>query len=105
MKARLKRRGMTRSIQSHRFTSFAYLLTIQIKALEDKSGMKADDGPRVFILHKYACSSPLIPLLTIHRDIYQMRVNRVRQIEAAKRQAARVKDPQFFPATPKGELS
>ncbi|RJE20110.1 hypothetical protein PHISCL_07562 [Aspergillus sclerotialis] len=56
-----------------------------------KSGTasKADEGPRIFSLHK---------------NFYQMRVDRLRNIEAAKRNRERLKDPSLFPSVPSGGL-
>jgi hypothetical protein len=33
-----------------------------------------------------------------------MRIDRLRNIEVAKRNQQRIKDPNFFPAAPKGEI-
>ncbi|KAJ9243750.1 hypothetical protein DTO169E5_2379 [Paecilomyces variotii] len=49
---------------------------------------KPDDTPRVFSLHK---------------NFYQMRVDRLRNIELAKRNRERLKDPALFPSVPTGE--
>ncbi|BDD56394.1 hypothetical protein MAP00_001853 [Monascus purpureus] len=46
---------------------------------------KADDSPRIFALHKI---------------FYQMRVDRLRNIEIARRNRERLKDPSFFPSVP-----
>ena len=37
------------------------------------------------------------------RTFYQMRLNKKRQAEAAKRMRERLKDPGFFPSVPKGD--
>ncbi|EXJ80194.1 hypothetical protein A1O1_08336 [Capronia coronata CBS 617.96] len=40
----------------------------------------------------------------LHRNFYQMRVDRVRKMEQAKRTQQRMRDPTLFPAVPKGDL-
>ncbi|KAB8254365.1 VPS4-associated protein 1 [Aspergillus pseudonomiae] len=49
----------------------------------------SDDGPRIFALHK---------------NFYQMRIDRLRNLEAAKRNRQRLQDPSFFPSVPSGGL-
>lgn len=75
---------------------------------------KADDSPRIFALHKYDFSSLqcrldmavwtvmlLDAMLTADgRIFYQMRVDRLRNIEIARRNRERLKDPSFFPSVP-----
>jgi hypothetical protein len=39
------------------------------------------------------------------RNFYQMRLDRLRNIETARRNQQRLKDPSFFPTAPKGELT
>ncbi|RAO64092.1 uncharacterized protein BHQ10_000104 [Talaromyces amestolkiae] len=48
-----------------------------------------DDSPRIFELHK---------------NFYQMRINRLRNIDLAKRNAERLRNPASFPSVPKGDL-
>ncbi|KAL4809042.1 VPS4-associated protein 1 [Aspergillus unguis] len=48
-----------------------------------------DDTPRIFELHK---------------NFYQMRIDRLRNMEAAKRNRQRLQDPSFFPSVPSGGL-
>ncbi|CAI7564686.1 unnamed protein product [Penicillium glandicola] len=48
---------------------------------------KPDDSPRVFSLHK---------------NFYQMRIDRLRNIEMAKRNQERLKNPSLFPSVPSG---
>ncbi|KAL1968817.1 hypothetical protein VTN77DRAFT_1178 [Rasamsonia byssochlamydoides] len=50
---------------------------------------KTDDSPRIFALHK---------------NFYQMRINRLRNMEIARRNAERLRDPSAFPSVPKGDL-
>ncbi|KAJ5915097.1 hypothetical protein N7454_011209 [Penicillium verhagenii] len=50
---------------------------------------KADNGPRVFALHK---------------TFYQMRIDRLRGIERAKKNQERMKNPSLFPSVPNREL-
>ncbi|BCS29033.1 AAA-ATPase Vps4-associated 1 family protein [Aspergillus puulaauensis] len=49
----------------------------------------SDDSPRIFELH---------------RNFYQMRIDRMRNMEAAKRNRQRLQDPSFFPSAPSGGL-
>ncbi|CAL5873851.1 uncharacterized protein PFLUO_LOCUS8134 [Penicillium psychrofluorescens] len=53
------------------------------------TGPKADDSPRIFSLHK---------------NFYQMRVDRLRNIEMAKRNQERMKNPSLFPSVPTGDI-
>ncbi|KAJ5747785.1 uncharacterized protein N7511_009481 [Penicillium nucicola] len=48
---------------------------------------KTDDSPRVFALHK---------------NFYQMRIDRLRNIELGKRNQERLKNPSLFPSVPSG---
>ncbi|KAL2002368.1 hypothetical protein VTN02DRAFT_75 [Thermoascus thermophilus] len=48
---------------------------------------KPDDSPRVFALHK---------------TFYQTRIDRLHNIEIAKRNRERLRDPSFFPSAPTG---
>ncbi|KAF3405228.1 Acyl-coenzyme A thioesterase 9 [Talaromyces pinophilus] len=57
------------------------------KAAEAKE--TGDDSPRIFELHK---------------NFYQMRINRLRNIEMTKRNAERLRNPASFPSVPKGDL-
>ncbi|OOF97806.1 hypothetical protein ASPCADRAFT_205066 [Aspergillus carbonarius ITEM 5010] len=49
----------------------------------------SNDGPRVFALHK---------------NFYQMRLDRMRNAEVAKRNRQRLQDPSLFPSVPTGGL-
>ncbi|KAJ5787232.1 hypothetical protein N7457_002222 [Penicillium paradoxum] len=49
---------------------------------------KLDDSPRIFSLHK---------------NFYQMRIDRLRNIEMAKRNQERLKNPSLFPSVPSGD--
>ncbi|KAL2843966.1 DUF1742-domain-containing protein [Aspergillus pseudodeflectus] len=53
------------------------------------TGAPADDPPRIFSLHK---------------NFYQMRIDRMRNMEAAKRNRQRLQDPSYFPSVPSGGL-
>jgi AAA-ATPase Vps4-associated protein 1 len=46
----------------------------------------------------------LSPRLTVPRDFYRMRVERIRTAELAKRNQQRMKDPSFFPTAPRGDV-
>lgn len=97
----------------------------QIKAIQSSSqtATAGEEGPRIFALHRYddiplqtvAHWDPLPSVLCFavvllsniaatHRNFYQMRLDRLKNIETAKRNQQRLKDPSFFPAAPKGDL-
>ncbi|KAK3077697.1 hypothetical protein LTS18_009543 [Coniosporium uncinatum] len=59
----------------------------KIQALSSKDDSKPDDGPRIF---------------TLHKNFYQMRLDRIRNAEAAKRNRERFKNPTLFPSVPSG---
>ncbi|KAI9371543.1 VPS4-associated protein 1 [Aspergillus egyptiacus] len=59
------------------------------KQSANTSTSASDDSPRIFALHK---------------NFYQMRIDRMRNIEAAKRNRQRLQDPSFFPSVPSGGL-
>ncbi|OGM44370.1 hypothetical protein ABOM_006839 [Aspergillus bombycis] len=59
------------------------------KSAQSTSTSTSDDGPRIFALHK---------------NFYQMRIDRLRNLEAAKRNRQRLQDPSFFPSVPSGGL-
>ncbi|KAL3481611.1 VPS4-associated protein 1 [Aspergillus californicus] len=61
----------------------------KIDAIKKQSTPMSDDSPRVFALHK---------------NFYQMRIDRMRNLEAAKRNRQRLQDPSFFPSAPSGGL-
>ncbi|KKZ60260.1 hypothetical protein EMCG_05017 [[Emmonsia] crescens] len=50
---------------------------------------RTDDGPRIFSLHK---------------NFYQMRIDRMRNMEIARRNRERMKNPSLFPSAPKTDL-
>ncbi|XRM47359.1 hypothetical protein ABZX51_010340 [Aspergillus tubingensis] len=54
-----------------------------------KSTNSSDDSPRVFALHK---------------NFYQMRIDRMRNAEMARRNRQRLQDPSLFPSVPTGGL-
>ncbi|CAG8891090.1 unnamed protein product [Penicillium egyptiacum] len=61
----------------------------QIASIQKGSGKetKPDDSPRIFSLHK---------------NFYQMRIDRLRNIEMAKRNQERLRQPSLFPSVPSG---
>ncbi|RDW57017.1 AAA-ATPase Vps4-associated 1 family protein [Aspergillus mulundensis] len=61
----------------------------KINAITKQSTSASDDSPRIFALHK---------------NFYQMRIDRMRNMEAAKRNRQRLQDPSFFPSVPSGGL-
>ncbi|KAK2805391.1 hypothetical protein FQN51_000217 [Onygenales sp. PD_10] len=48
-----------------------------------------DDAPRIFALHK---------------NFYQMRIDRIRNMEIARRNRERLRDPGLFPSAPKSDF-
>ncbi|KAL4978063.1 VPS4-associated protein 1 [Aspergillus desertorum] len=61
----------------------------KIDAIRTQGTSTPDDLPRIFALHK---------------NFYQMRLDRMRNIEVAKRNRQRLQDPSFFPSVPSGGL-
>ncbi|KAJ5373375.1 hypothetical protein N7517_005381 [Penicillium concentricum] len=61
----------------------------KIASIQKDSGTetKSDDSPRIFSLHK---------------NFYQMRIDRLRNIEIAKRNQERLRQPSLFPSVPSG---
>ncbi|KAJ5811102.1 hypothetical protein N7447_010618 [Penicillium robsamsonii] len=61
----------------------------KIASIQKGSGTetKSDDSPRIFSLHK---------------NFYQMRIDRLRNIEIAKRNQERLRQPTLFPSVPSG---
>ncbi|KXG52535.1 Protein of unknown function DUF1742 [Penicillium griseofulvum] len=61
----------------------------KIASIQKGSGTetKSDNSPRVFSLHK---------------NFYQMRIDRLRNIEMAKRNQERLRQPSLFPSVPSG---
>lgn len=64
----------------------------QIKSVTGKADdtSKADEGPRTY---------------SLQRNFYQMRIDRLRNIEQAKRNQERLKNPTLFPSVPKNDLT
>ncbi|KAL5342554.1 VPS4-associated protein 1 [Aspergillus crustosus] len=60
-----------------------------IKNAQSAGISTSDDSPRIFALHK---------------NFYQMRIDRMRNMEAAKRNRQRFQDPSCFPSVPSGGL-
>lgn len=77
---------------------------------------KTQEMSRIYALHKYATRGvpEMLHCAAIycdardanieHRNFYQMRVDRIRNMELAKRQRERLSNPSSFPAAPKGDL-
>ncbi|KAL4906471.1 VPS4-associated protein 1 [Aspergillus multicolor] len=61
----------------------------KIDAIKKQNTSTSDDSPRIFALHK---------------NFYQMRIDRMRNMEAAKRNRQRLQNPLFFPSVPSGGL-
>ncbi|KAK5064932.1 hypothetical protein LTR84_000766 [Exophiala bonariae] len=63
----------------------------KIKAIQAGTGEtdKTEDLPRIY---------------NLHRNFYQMRLDKLRNQEIAKRNQQRLNSPGFFPATPKGDV-
>ncbi|KAI3117530.1 hypothetical protein CBS147330_9456 [Penicillium roqueforti] len=61
----------------------------KIASIQKGSGTetKSDDSPRIFSLHK---------------NFYQMRIDRLRSIEMTKRNQERLRQPSLFPSVPSG---
>ena len=69
---------------------------------------KPDEGPRTYSLHKSASTypSPKAPCINrMIRNFYQMRIDRLRNIQQAKRNQERLMDPTLFPSIPKNDLT
>ncbi|KAK2845280.1 hypothetical protein FQN49_005877 [Arthroderma sp. PD_2] len=65
----------------------------KIKSIQNAAGSESastDDTPRIYSLHK---------------NFYQMRVDRLRAIERSKRDRQRLQNPSTFPSVPKSDLS
>ncbi|KAF8422096.1 VPS4-associated protein 1 [Tirmania nivea] len=60
-----------------------------VDKVDAPSEVKKEEGPKVFALH---------------RDFYNMRLQRLRQQQAAKRTRDLLKTPRAFPAVPKGPI-
>ena len=85
-----------------------HVLTVllQIKSIQ-KGGTepKSDNSPRIFALHKYVFLVRLLFLVTHkNRTFYQMRIDRLKGIEMAKRNQERMKNPSLFPSVPNRDL-
>lgn len=61
----------------------------KIKSLSNQAETKADDGPRIF---------------TLKKNFYNMRIKRIRDAEAARRNKERLANPSLFPSAPTGDL-
>ncbi|CAP99116.1 Pc22g18280 [Penicillium rubens Wisconsin 54-1255] len=70
----------------------------KIASIQKGSGKetKSDDSPRIFSLHKYVIS------IIFMKNFYQMRIDRLRNIEMAKRNQERLRQPSLFPSVPSG---
>ena len=78
----------------------------KITALTSKQDAKADTEPRIFVLKKYVI--PLDVFATpdqvslVCRIFYQMRLDKMRNAERAKRDRERLLNPTTFPSVPSG---
>lgn len=64
-----------------------------------------DNSPRIFMLKKYAllpCFLLSSSQLTVCRHFYQMRIEKMRNAEMAKRSRDRMRNPSLFPSVPSG---
>ncbi|KAJ5176290.1 Protein of unknown function DUF1742 [Penicillium canariense] len=61
----------------------------KIDSIKKRTESKPENGPRVFALHK---------------TFYQMRIDRLRGIEMAKRNQERMRNPSLFPSVPRKDL-
>ncbi|KAJ5556472.1 hypothetical protein N7494_000387 [Penicillium frequentans] len=61
----------------------------KIESIKTGTDTKTDNGSRIFALHK---------------TFYQMRIDRLRGIERAKKNQERMKNPSLFPSVPSREL-
>lgn len=81
------------------------LTDYQIKELSKSKDEAADLGPRIFTLNKYVQHSPALletRWLIFRRNVYQMRIDKIRNAEIAKRNRERLNNPANFPAPPSG---
>jgi hypothetical protein len=79
----------------------------QIKAATGKdSAATTEDLPRIYALNKYAAVVLfLCTYLTFSiRNFYQVRVDRIRAAEMAKRNRERLSNPTLFPSVPKDNV-
>ena len=103
---------MRRLVTYTTYWSRLLITSPQIKAITNKEPLsKGEDIPRIYALHKYgplACSMlgmfKASRYLTDNRNFYQMRLDRIRNAEIAKRNRERLKNPSVFPSVPAGGL-
>ncbi|KAL2428919.1 hypothetical protein ABEF95_002339 [Exophiala dermatitidis] len=70
------------------------------KERDDKGGIKAIQAGA-----NSSDQTGAIPrVYALHRTFYQMRLERARSLEQAKRAQQRMRDPNLFPAAPKGDI-
>ncbi|KAF2461423.1 AAA-ATPase Vps4-associated protein 1-domain-containing protein [Lineolata rhizophorae] len=71
------------------FSTFCFLILEQINSIS-KGEQKPDEGPRIFSLHK---------------KFFQMRLDRIKNAETARRNRERMSRPGAFPSVPSGDPS
>ncbi|RMZ69429.1 VPS4-associated 1 [Pyrenophora seminiperda CCB06] len=76
----------------------------KIKELsKSKDQAQAELGPRIYQLNKWAHQlACCITVLTSYRNFYQMRLEKLRNAEIAKRNRERLSNPANFPSVPSG---
>jgi hypothetical protein len=83
---------------------------VQIKELSKKKDQaRAEAGPRIYHLNKYVdCHIShfkhlaLSMVLIVYRNFYQMRLDKLRNAEIARRNRERLNNPANFPSVPSG---
>jgi hypothetical protein len=83
---------------------------VQIKELSKKKDQaRAEAGPRIYHLNKYVdCRIShfkhltLSMVLIVYRNFYQMRLDKLRNAEIARRNRERLNNPANFPSVPSG---
>ncbi|KAI9676769.1 MAG: hypothetical protein M1829_002864 [Trizodia sp. TS-e1964] len=63
---------------------------------KDKTGSEPDDPA--------ALDEDAARIFALHKNFYQMRIDRLRNVEIARRNRDRLKNPTTFPSVPAGEL-
>ena len=83
----------------------------KIKSIENAaSPTPTAELPRIYVLHRSVSqtqdrlSLKFASLTGMIRNFFQMRVDRIRNLELTKRNQQRLKDPTLFPPAPKGDL-
>ncbi|RYP64175.1 hypothetical protein DL770_009240 [Monosporascus sp. CRB-9-2] len=75
---------------------------------KDKKDEKKDESKHSETGKKQEAGAPLKDeepkVFALQKTFYQQRLNKKRQVEMAKKMRERIKEPDFFPAVPKGDL-